>query len=319
MTAALVATLVANVFYLTMTFYYFYVFATLAVALPVVVAVRAARMKVLVLTTSYPRGPDDVAGRLRARRGRAPAGAGVEVEVVSPASFRHFGLAYGHGIVGNLKRAAVEGVLLPLFLALVRACGAACGARTWISSTRTGFPPRSRRSPTRKPFVLQLWGTDVELARARRWFARPLVRRARIVLCPSEALADAARELGARDVRVVPSGVAIPDEVGEPDEPPHVLFVGRLSRGEGHPELLEATEGIAACRSSATARSATASPTRSGSSRRASSVRTTSGRPSSSARRAARATASSRARRWLTAGPWSRPPSAGSSMPSRTV
>ena len=36
MTAALVATLVANVFYLTMTFYYFYVFATLAAALPVV-------------------------------------------------------------------------------------------------------------------------------------------------------------------------------------------------------------------------------------------------------------------------------------------
>ena len=36
MTAALVATLVANLFYLTMTFYYFYVFATLAVALPVV-------------------------------------------------------------------------------------------------------------------------------------------------------------------------------------------------------------------------------------------------------------------------------------------
>ena len=36
MTAALVGTLVANVFYLTMTFYYFYVFAALAVALPVV-------------------------------------------------------------------------------------------------------------------------------------------------------------------------------------------------------------------------------------------------------------------------------------------
>ncbi len=35
-TAALVATLAANVFYLTMTFYYFYVFAALAVALPVV-------------------------------------------------------------------------------------------------------------------------------------------------------------------------------------------------------------------------------------------------------------------------------------------
>jgi hypothetical protein len=42
MTAALVATLVANVFYLTMTFYYFYVFATLAAALAVVAA-RAQR------------------------------------------------------------------------------------------------------------------------------------------------------------------------------------------------------------------------------------------------------------------------------------
>ena len=35
MTAALVATLVANAFYLTMTFYYFFVFATLVAALPV--------------------------------------------------------------------------------------------------------------------------------------------------------------------------------------------------------------------------------------------------------------------------------------------
>jgi O-antigen ligase len=42
MTAALVGTLVANLFYLTMTFYYFYVFAALAVAIPVVFARRAA-------------------------------------------------------------------------------------------------------------------------------------------------------------------------------------------------------------------------------------------------------------------------------------
>ncbi|HUG65801.1 MAG TPA: hypothetical protein VMK83_11335, partial [Gaiellaceae bacterium] len=38
MTAALVATLAANIFYLTMTFYYFYVFATLAASLAVVAA-----------------------------------------------------------------------------------------------------------------------------------------------------------------------------------------------------------------------------------------------------------------------------------------
>jgi hypothetical protein len=43
--AALVATLVANVFYLTMTFYYFYVFAVLAVAVPVVFGRRAPPMR----------------------------------------------------------------------------------------------------------------------------------------------------------------------------------------------------------------------------------------------------------------------------------
>ena len=41
LTAALVATLVANAFYLTMTFYYFYV-AGAAVALPVVFGRRLA-------------------------------------------------------------------------------------------------------------------------------------------------------------------------------------------------------------------------------------------------------------------------------------
>jgi glycosyltransferase involved in cell wall biosynthesis len=38
--------------------------------------------------------------------------------------------------------------------------------------------------------------------------------------------------------------VTIPDEVGEPDEPPHVLFVGRLSLEKGILEFLEATEGL---------------------------------------------------------------------------
>ena len=41
-TAALVGTMVANVFYLTMQFYYFYVFAALALAVPVVFARRAS-------------------------------------------------------------------------------------------------------------------------------------------------------------------------------------------------------------------------------------------------------------------------------------
>jgi glycosyltransferase involved in cell wall biosynthesis len=92
--------------------------------------------------------------------------------------------------------------------------------------------------------VVQLWGTDVELGRRARPLARAHLRRARVVLCPSQALAAAARSLGARDVRVLPSGVAIPEEVGEPDDPPHVLYVGRLSEEKGVLELFEATEGI---------------------------------------------------------------------------
>ena len=104
---------------------------------------------------------------------------------------------------------------------------------------------------------------------------------------------------------MIPSGVAIPETVGEPEEPPHVLYVGRLSEEKGVRELAEAARGLRSS-SSATARCARCSRRRSASSRRPSSGRTTSAPPSSSSRRGARATASSRARRWRTAGPSSR-------------
>ena len=42
----------------------------------------------------------------------------------------------------------------------------------------------------------------------------------------------------------MPSGVEIPEAVGEPDEPPHVLYVGRLSREKGIEDFLEATRGL---------------------------------------------------------------------------
>ena len=41
MTAALLGTMAANAFYLTMQFYYFYAFAVLALAVPIVFARRA--------------------------------------------------------------------------------------------------------------------------------------------------------------------------------------------------------------------------------------------------------------------------------------
>jgi glycosyltransferase involved in cell wall biosynthesis len=97
---------------------------------------------------------------------------------------------------------------------------------------------------TAKSFVVQLWGTDVELARRAPWLFRPILRRARIVIAASEYLAEAARRLGARDVRVIPAAIEIPRIVREPDEPPHVLFVGRLSAEKGIHEFLAATDGL---------------------------------------------------------------------------
>ena len=200
-------------------------------------------MRIVVLTTSYPRGPDDVAGAFVRDGVEHLREAGLDVEVVSPASFRHFGLAYGHGIVGNIKRGPWKALLLPAFLASYSRA-ARRAARDADLVHAHWLPSALPALTTRKPYILQLWGTDVELAARARWAARPLVRRARIVLCPSVALAQAAADLGARDARVVPSGVAVPAEVGEPDEPPHVLFVGRLSEEKGVHELLEATDGI---------------------------------------------------------------------------
>jgi glycosyltransferase involved in cell wall biosynthesis len=200
-------------------------------------------VKVVVLTTSYPRHDRDVAGLFVRDAVEAVRRAGVEVEVVSPASFRHYGIAYGHGIVGNLRRRPWLALLLPLFL-LSFARAARAAARDADVVHAHWLPSGLAALATGKPYVVQLWGTDVELARRVPWLFRWLVRRARLVIVASNYLADAARELGAREVRVIPSGVEIPEHVGEPDEPPHVLFVGRLSPEKGILEFLEATEGL---------------------------------------------------------------------------
>jgi glycosyltransferase involved in cell wall biosynthesis len=195
---------------------------------------------VLVLTTSYPRGPDDPAGRFVADAVEHVRARGVEVEVVSPASFRHFGLAYGHGIVGNLKARPWLVLALPLFLWAFRRA-AARAARGADLVHAHWLPSGAIAATLRKPYVVQVWGTDVELARRVPWLARPVLRRARLTIAASRSLRDAAHELGAHDTRVVASGVAFPESTGEPDSPPHALYVGRLSEEKGVLELVEAT------------------------------------------------------------------------------
>jgi glycosyltransferase involved in cell wall biosynthesis len=200
-------------------------------------------MKVLVLTTSYPRDGADVAGHFVRDSVEAARAAGVEVEVVSPASFRHFGIAYGHGIAGNLRRRPWLALLLPAFLlSFARAArrvarGADLVHAHWLPSALVALA-------TRRPYVVQLWGTDVQLARKAPWLFRPLLRRALAAVAASEFLAQAARELGARAVTVVPPVVRIPEHVRAAAEPPHVLYVGRLSAEKGILEFLAATDGL---------------------------------------------------------------------------
>jgi len=200
-------------------------------------------VKLVVLTTSYPRDRDDVAGTFVRDSVEALRADGCDVRVVSPASFRHFGIAYGDGIVNNLRRAPWKVALLPLFFLSFTAAARRASRDADVVHAHW-LPSALPAVATRKPFVLQLWGSDVALARHVRPLAHSLARRAGIVVCASNSLADDARRLGARDVRVIPSPVAIPETVGEPDDPPHALYVGRLSEEKGVRELADAARGL---------------------------------------------------------------------------
>ncbi len=200
-------------------------------------------MRVVVLTTSFPRHPGDVAGAFVRDAVDAARAEGIDVVVVSPASFRHFGLAYGDGVLGNLRRRPWLAFALPLFLAaFVRAARSASRDADLVHAH--WLPLALVAAMTGRPYIVQPWGTDVELARRAPWVFAPLLRRARCVIAASSSLADAATALGARNVRVVPSGVRVPETVGAPSEPAHVLYVGRLSPEKGIEDFIAATEGI---------------------------------------------------------------------------
>jgi glycosyltransferase involved in cell wall biosynthesis len=198
-------------------------------------------MRVGVLTTSYPRSPADAAGRFVADAVERVRARGVAVEVVGPEQFAHYGIAYGHGVLGNLRRRPWLILLVPALLAsFVRAARRVDADLLHAHWLPAGWVA----AKTGKPYVVQVWGTDVELARRVPQLARSVLRGARVVIAASNELAAGARALGAREVRVIPSGVDLPADVGAEAEPPEVLYAGRLSEEKGVLELVHATRGM---------------------------------------------------------------------------
>ena len=199
-----------------------------------------AQLRVVFLTTSWPRHPGDYAGRFVADLAERVSAAGVDVQVVAPGAYRDFGLAQGNGILANARRR--PWAVPPLFASMTTAARRAARDADlvhvhWLQNVAPALAAR-------KPIVLTLHGSDIALASKAPKMAGPLARRARVILAVSEPLAAEARRLGARDVRVVPNGVEVPDEVGEEADPPEVLFVGRLAPEKGIEELVAAGSGL---------------------------------------------------------------------------
>jgi glycosyltransferase involved in cell wall biosynthesis len=197
-------------------------------------------VKVVFLTTSYPRGEDDFAGRFAAELADRLRGRGVEVDVVAPGTFRDFGLAYGAGVTANVRRR--PWALPPMLGSMARAVRKAAAGADLVHAF--WLPNAAVALAAGKPVVVTLPGTDMELARKAPRPAGWALRRVRVALPVAEAFAEQARKLGARDVRVIPTGLDLPPEPGEPAEPPEVLYAGRLSEEKGVEELAAVADGL---------------------------------------------------------------------------
>ena len=210
---------------------------------------RAPRLKVAVFTTSYPKYEGDFSGGFVAGTVKYLRERGLEVEVVAPGVYDDFGLTAnnGDGLVGNLKRRPWVAPLV--FVSMVRALRRAAKDADLVHANWLAGAVVAAFSG--KPFVVTLHGSptagrfeDLALARKAPWLVRLVLGRARAVICCSDKLEQAMRGCGLENVHAIPYGKEIPAAVGAEADPPHVLYVGRLSIEKGIDVIAEATKGL---------------------------------------------------------------------------
>jgi glycosyltransferase involved in cell wall biosynthesis len=203
-------------------------------------------VKVAVFTTSYPRHEGDLAGRFVFDLVRQLRERGVEMEVVD---YRDFGLtgSGGPGLVASLRRR--PWLAPPLFASMVRALRREARDADLVHANWLAGAAVARFSG--KPFVVTLHGSgtagrfsDLGLAERSPGLVRRLLGPARAVICVSPVLADAMRSAGIENVHEIPYGVEIPKETAPEEQPPKVLFAGRLSPEKRIDVVAAATDGL---------------------------------------------------------------------------
>ena len=203
-------------------------------------------MKVAVFTTSYPRHEGDLAGRFVFDLVRRLREHGVEMEVVT---YRDFGLtgSGGPGLVASLRRR--PWLAPPLFASMVRALRREARDADLVHANWLAGAAVARFAG--KPFVVTLHGSgtagrfsDLGLAEGSPGLVRRLLGPARAVICVSPVLAEAMRGVGIANVHEIPYGVEIPEETAPEEQPPKVLFAGRLSPEKRIDVVAAATDGL---------------------------------------------------------------------------
>jgi len=231
-------------------------------------------MKVLMLSTSYPRRKGDYAGNFIHELASALAADGVGVSVAAPADkgggsfqvmdgvsverFRYFwpshlqGICYGGSIISNMRANPLLWLELPFFVLSYFYTALRLSAESdiihahWVLS---GALAVAVKKVTGKPVVLTVHGSDLNARPGNRLASMAyswIFNSSDLVIAVSNKLRDGILPLvkDRSKVLVVRNCVDLskfkPEEKGRKDEGKTILFVGRLTRDKGVGYLVEA-------------------------------------------------------------------------------